>query len=322
MSRRHPSDRRGGVAQAAATSVPRVTRHPSLGASSHGTRSQPEPPPAEIHSPALRGPHDEATGLRDQRAGTGPARWRILIFATLCAVCLAVAGGYIALAAQRAGPFPGAATTGPPEAAGSAGISSSAQTLDAILAEPHVVFRSTALGDTYGKVMLAALDHPNGMRYATPLQCERVYFAAGQGLCLTADRGVFTTYRAILFDADFRPRHTFPLAGLPSRARLSPDGRYAAMTVFVSGHSYADGGFSTHTTIVETATGAQLGDLEQFTVLRDGAPIRSVDFNFWGITFARDSNRFYATLGTGGKTYLVEGDVAARQVRVLRDGVE
>ena len=40
---------------------------------------------------------------------------------------------------------------------------------------------------------------------------------------------------------------------------------------------------------------------------------RRADFNFWGVTFARDGNRFYATLGTGGKTYLVEGDVAARQ---------
>jgi Tol biopolymer transport system component len=36
----------------------------------------------------------------------------------------------------------------------------------------------------------------------------------------------------------------------------------------------------------------------------------------------RDSNRFYATLGTGDHHYLVEGDVAKREVRVLRDGVE
>src|SRR5262249_48632838 len=63
-------------------------------------------------------------------------------------------------------------------------------------------------------------------------------------------------------------------------------------------------------------------DLEQFAVLRDGQPIQAADFNFWGVTFARDSNRFYATLGTGGHRYLVEGDIAARRVRVLTDGVE
>ena len=38
--------------------------------------------------------------------------------------------------------------------------------------------------------------------------------------------------------------------------------------------------------------------------------------------FARDHNRSYATLGTGGKTYLVAGDLRARELRVLRDGVE
>jgi hypothetical protein len=51
-------------------------------------------------------------------------------------------------------------------------------------------------------------------------------------------------------------------------------------------------------------------------------PIREVDFNLWGVTFARDSRHFYATLRTGGKTYLLEGDLASRQARVLRENVE
>lgn len=41
-----------------------------------------------------------------------------------------------------------------------------------------------------------------------------------------------------------------------------------------------------------------------------------------GVTFAADRNRFYATLGTGGSVYLVEGDVAARRAVVLRADVE
>src|SRR5206468_275555 len=45
-------------------------------------------------------------------------------------------------------------------------------------------------------------------------------------------------------------------------------------------------------------------------------------FNFWGVTFAKDSNRFYATLGTGNNRFLVEGDTAARHLRVIHDGVE
>jgi hypothetical protein len=57
-------------------------------------------------------------------------------------------------------------------------------------------------------------------------------------------------------------------------------------------------------------------------VWRDGEQFRGVDFNFWGVTFARDSNRFYATLGSGGRTYLLEGNLAAREARVLRENVE
>jgi hypothetical protein len=189
-------------------------------------------------------------------------------------------------------------------------------------ARPHLVFRSTARDATYGRVALAARAAPGAERVVTSLECDRVYFAAGKGLCLTADRGVFTTYRAYTFDERFAPGFTFPLAGLPSRARLSPDGRYAAMTVFVSGHSYADTSFSTQTTLIETESGTLIGDLEQFTVWRDGSQIQSPDFNFWGVTFAQDSNRFYATLSTGGIKYLVEGDLAGRQVRIVHENVE
>lgn len=156
------------------------------------------------------------------------------------------------------------------------------------------------------------------------LACERVYFAAGRGLCLAiAPSGV--DYVATIFDSRFRPLRQFALTGLPSRARVSADGRYGASTVFVAGHAYlgASGGFSTTTTMVNMQTGDPLGQLEQYSVSKDGRPFDSVDFNFWGVTFdPRDSNRFYATLGTGGHHYLVEGSVHDRSMRVLRDGVE
>jgi hypothetical protein len=187
---------------------------------------------------------------------------------------------------------------------------------------PRLMFRDTGLGDAYGRLALAPLAAPDGPRYASSLDCERVYFAAGHGICLRADRGVLTTYHATLFDADLRPLQTFDLSGIPSRARISPDGRFASMTVFVAGHGYDGGGFSTRTTIVDASSGDLLLDLEDLTVRRDGAVFKSVDFNFWGVTFAQDSNRFYATLGTGGSTYLVEGDLAGREARVIYEGLE
>jgi hypothetical protein len=155
------------------------------------------------------------------------------------------------------------------------------------------------------------------------LSCERVYYAAGEGICMgVAASGV--DYKATIFDAEMRPQHELSLTGLPSRARVSGDGRYGAMTVFVSGDSYLSNpsAFSTRTYIVEMQSGDVLGQLEQFSVEKDNKPFDAVDFNFWGITFAKDPNTFYATLGTDGEHYLVEGDVQDRSMRVLRDGVE
>ena len=145
---------------------------------------------------------------------------------------------------------------------------------------------------------------------------------AGVGICLRADLGIIPKYEAMIFDSTFTVQHQFDIAGQPSRTQLSRDGRYAAYTVFVTGHSYAEGAFSTRTAIVDTATGAELGELEQFTITKDGKAIANQDFNFWGVTFTDDSNRFYATLGTGGEFYLVEGDVAAQTAHVVTTDIE
>ena len=172
-----------------------------------------------------------------------------------------------------------------------------------------------------GRVFVVKDGEPQ--RLAGPeLACERVYFAAGRGLCMaTAETGI--AYRASIFDSSLRVLHELSLSGLPSRTRVSPDGRYGAMTVFVNGHSYASAdGYSTATTIVEMDSGKSLGNLESFSVTKDGGPFEAADFNFWGVTFARDSNRFYATLRDEEHYYLVEGDVRRRTLRVLRDHVE
>ena len=232
---------------------------------------------------------------------------RLLALAALSVVCVLVAVGYVALAARRTDLR--AVAAAPTAAPG---------TLAAVRAQRHVMFLESQ-GDAFRRVALAPLDAIDGGRVLTSLQCQRVHFAAGHGLCLGRNQ----LGGAFVFDESFQPGETLPISGIPSRARVSPDGRYGAMTVFVTGHSYSEGGFSTETTLVDMTSGKLLGDLERFEVLKaDGAKFQAPDFNFWGVTFARDSNRFYATLGTGGRYYLVEGDVAARRLRVVRDGVE
>lgn len=241
-------------------------------------------------------------------------RYRLLAFALLALASVAVPALYV-LRARIAPDVPAAPVLAP--------ATLPDDTEPSALPRPPVAFRYTGLGDAYGRLVTADLGAATRAETVTPLRCDRLDLAAGHGICLTARRGVFTTYEAILFGADFQVRHTLPLSGVPSRTRVSPDGRLVAMTVFESGHSYSSGQFSTRTSIVDFDTGEVLvPDLERFTVLRDGNPIQGVDFNFWGVTFTRDGSRFYATLATGGRQYLIEGDMAARQSRVLRADVE
>jgi hypothetical protein len=188
---------------------------------------------------------------------------------------------------------------------------------------PYLVFISVATDDSFRKVALASLAAPDSGAYVTPLSCDRVYFSAGRGICLTsAVEGTTTRWFADVFDATFSRLARIPLTGTPSRVRLSPDGRRAAATVFESGHAYDEHGFSTRTTIVDTLAGAAIGDLEQFSTARDGRPFKADDFNFWGVTFAADNDTFYATLQTGSISYLVKGSVARRTMEVVRTGVE
>jgi Tol biopolymer transport system component len=163
-----------------------------------------------------------------------------------------------------------------------------------------------------------------GGRRITRLQCERVHYAHGRGLCLRPVQGILgPKYDAIVFGSDFRPQRKVTLPGIITRARVSPDGRYGAATGFVTGHSYADADqFSTETKLIDLAKGTVIGDLEDFAATRDGVRVTARDRNFWGVTFARDSNRFYATMQTGGARYLVEGDLRARRLRAIQPNVE
>jgi len=238
-------------------------------------------------------------------------RRRLLGFVALCVVCVATGTGYVLHSRSRTVTQAGSAPA------------PAAKEIAAVEARPHVLFRNLSPAGEAGYVGLAPLSDPNGPRQITDYQCRRLYMAAGHGLCLAEDEhDPLTPYTARFFGPDFTTEHELPLAGVPSRARVSPDGSLGAATVFVNGDSYAGGAFSTRTTIFDMNTGSSLGDLESFTVLRDGKRIHSVDFNFWGITFAAQPGRFYATLGTGGHTYLVQGDLPSRTVTVLRDGVE
>jgi hypothetical protein len=193
--------------------------------------------------------------------------------------------------------------------------------LGELLHRPHVLFRSTRVGDGYGRIVAAAPGEV-GVRIQSGLECDRIDAVPGAGICLAADRGVITRYWAVIVDASLAPRRRVELAGIPSRVRLSPDGRLAGITVFVSGHAYSNAQFSTRTTLLDVATGSTMADLEEFAMTRDRQPFKEADFNFWGITFSADSNLFYATLGSGGVQYLIKADAARRSGETIAEGIE
>jgi dipeptidyl aminopeptidase/acylaminoacyl peptidase len=172
-------------------------------------------------------------------------------------------------------------------------------------------------------VELSALDDVDERRTATNLRCERIYFAAGKGICLRREIRLFSAQTvATLVDTSLQPLFNVRIDGIPTRARISPDGRYAAFTVFVTGHSYGDAQMSTATLLLDIGTGATMANLEEFTVLQDGNVVDSLDRNYWGVTFKHDSNFFYATLRMRGVNYLVRGDVRRKTISVVHEGVE
>jgi hypothetical protein len=258
---------------------------------------------------------EQHTEPRPGGAGGHPPasqRWRVFGFIALCAVCVAVAVGYVA--ANRGG------DKRQRDAAGA--VEAGAPTAESVLGQPHILIRDMAAGQA-GYAGLVPSAKPGGPRAVTDLACARVSMAAGNGICLSDHGDILNPYKVVFFGADFKPRASSPLPGVPSRARVSPDGKYGSSTVFVTGDSYAPGAFSTRTSIWDMATGAHLVDLEQFSVSQNGKQLQSPDHNFWGVTFdPANSRHFFATLGTQGHTYLVSADFATRTATVLRDGVE
>jgi hypothetical protein len=184
----------------------------------------------------------------------------------------------------------------------------------------RIVFRHTGKDEEYGVVAEVPLDDPGGPRAFTGTSCDRVYATASTTSCLVTERGVVTRYRLDELDAQGDVEQSDALPGTPSRTRLSPDGSLVSTTTFVSGHSYMQVGFSTATE-VRRVGGPSLGNLEKFQLLIDGKAVSPVDRNIWGVTFV-DDHSFYATVGTGGTTYLVHGDLDARTLTAVRQNAE
>jgi hypothetical protein len=193
--------------------------------------------------------------------------------------------------------------------------------LATLTAQPHIVFRSTAIGDDYGHVAVASLADPSGPRAFTPVSCDRVYARSAEAVCLYSKPGLVTTYRAEVLGADWAVKQTLPLSGVPSRTRISPDSSMVATTTFVTGHDYSSPGQFSTATLVTRVGSKKSVNIEGFKLVVDGKRLTAADRNMWGVTFVDDDN-FFATAASGGKTWLVKGSLSTRTLTALRPDAE
>jgi len=243
---------------------------------------------------------------------------RTVAFIALAGVCVVAAVVSAAVAINSANEQ---------EAEGERAVAAARPAAEKVLTsgEPFVAFRSLDRKNpaNYGRFAVAPLtaEGPGEPVLAGPA-CERLTFRAGNGVCL--GRATATTFPAIQLDANMKEVRRFTIAGVPSRTRISPDGRWAGVTAFLTGHSYAQPGeFSTGATILDLQTGETVGDLEKdFKVYDDGELIDERDRNYWGLTFADDGDTFYATVAHSDKTWLIRGSIKAKRAETIHSNVE
>jgi hypothetical protein len=241
---------------------------------------------------------------------------RVIVFVAVTVACAIVAVGATVASVDRQRE----ATAAAPRATQTTGDALAA---DLEAGRPVLVFRDLDRS-RYGRLAFAGIDGGAADSRRSGLNCDRVHFAARQGICVVRGTGLLNESTAKLLDERLDVVAEVKVPGVPSRARVSPDGRLAAVTTFVTGHSYATPGqFSTAATLIDVRRGKAITDLEHFVTLdADGARVTARDRNFWGITFDRDGRTFYATVAYGGGTHLVRGDVRTRRARIIHDNVE
>ncbi|WP_406153356.1 hypothetical protein OG217_07035 [Streptomyces sp. NBC_01023] len=185
----------------------------------------------------------------------------------------------------------------------------------------RILFRDTAPGAGFGHAATVSAARPGGARTTGAARCDRLYTAHGTGICLQRRGPVPATYVSVL-DRDMHRTRQVKAAGFPNRARVSASGAMLSWTTFVQGDSYLRDDFSTRTSILDTRTGKLRSNIEGIPLTLEGKAYHAADVNYWGVNFAADDNTFYATVRTGGRTYLVKGDYRKWTARTLRTNAE
>jgi hypothetical protein len=225
----------------------------------------------------------------------------------LRAYSIGVVGALVLAAAYAASPAFGVDTARSPE-------------VHRLLSGPHLLFTtSDTRGGRLGVASLAkGHDH-----VVTGLDCQRVAFSDGRGVCLAAAHTSTAEGTGLVLNPQLHVVRIFAFAGSPVSVAVRGDGLVAAFTTSGKPDNDTRGQPApTATTFIDLQTGRPVTELASFTLLRHGRK-----WNVYGwysnVTFdERSPDRFYAELVTpSNKAFLVRGSFTSRTLTVVRAGV-
>lgn len=186
---------------------------------------------------------------------------------------------------------------------------------------PYLLVRSMRTDASFGKLLLVPLAAPDGPAYEAPLRCDRAAMAGTRGVCLSMEGSGTPAHYLDVFDERFARVHRIPLAGVPNRIGLARTRDLAAVSVAEHTHDDPAVDFVPRTIVVDLRTGEVVADLADFRFAGSSAPGPRPP-GIWGVTFADDGDRFFATLEAPDAQYLVEGRLSTRSGRTVRRDVE
>ena len=190
------------------------------------------------------------------------------------------------------------------------------------LAPPFVIFRTLAPPDRYGRLAMVPVSTPNASRVFSQLECARVHYAGGAGVCLVEEPdGNQVAHAAYLFDRSFTRGTRLLLSGVPTRVRVSPNGQRAAITVYGEEHM-PDGQerLATDSILVDLPSGRALAKLREFALDLTGKLPTNAPLDYSSVAFEANADNFYATLNSASLWFVVAGTVSSRRLTIVAEG--
>lgn len=189
-------------------------------------------------------------------------------------------------------------------------------------AAPVLIFRTLAPSNAFGRVARLTLGRPGDDRQISHLACLRLHYAGGRGLCVTQESdGKDASHAAYVFDRSLTRGPRIALAGVPTRVRVAPDGRLAAITTYAEEESPEGERLAIDSIIVDMSSGRTVADLRQFRIENHDLPPLNPPVDVGGVAFERDGDRFFAAVSTATERYLVSGSIHERRMTPIRTGV-